>query len=448
MIAFASLFLGLILGVQNVQLIVGDQVASVSVFLDGERIGELQRRPWELEIDLGRRLSPHELVAIAYDKKGVEVARARQMINLPRGLAEAGIVLEGGSGGVGRIARVTWQSVTSAVPKSYRITFDGQPLGVPDPRRFELPRHVPERLHFLRVELEFPESVSAVAEVTFGGKNPDQVFTELTAVPVNLAKLKKLPSPEAMDGWFLTRNGEEAKAVAVEEGVAEVIAVMDLKARADLDSLSASLARASVFGTIGFAERLRGSLSLKKGQTFQFLWPYPIRRDQPGTHYILFPHTPPYMKNDGGFLWILSRAASPAVREPPMLFDALAVAGLQVAERNRCRAVVLVLSDADDDQSRLTAEEARYYLSQLRVPVFVWSVSTQKTQVPRATKATSWLGPEGAEVTDVSTLGRLEDAVSRLSKYLERQRIVWVAGNHLPQSIGLSPKADGIALAN
>ena len=40
-----------------------------------------------------------------------------------------------------------------------------------------------------------------------------------------------------------------------------------------------------------------------------------------------------------------------------------------------------------------------------------------------------------------------EDATKRLAALVDRQRIVWVEGVHLPQSISLSERASGVTLA-
>lgn len=48
MIAFASLFLGLIVGVVPVTVVVVEAVAAVEFELDGESVGRLERKPWTL----------------------------------------------------------------------------------------------------------------------------------------------------------------------------------------------------------------------------------------------------------------------------------------------------------------------------------------------------------------------------------------------------------------
>ena len=93
-IAFASLFLGLVLGNNTIGAIVEGPVAAVEFQLDGEPVARLAKPPWSTRIDLGADISPHELTARALDSSGVEIARVRQWLNLPRPQAETQIVLE------------------------------------------------------------------------------------------------------------------------------------------------------------------------------------------------------------------------------------------------------------------------------------------------------------------------------------------------------------------
>jgi hypothetical protein len=143
MISFASLFIGLVLGIVDVQLLVGGGVDRVELFLDGRPVVEL-REPFETSLDLGCEPAPHELVAVAYDAHGKELDRARQWINRPRAAAEASLVLEEGRGGRGRVAHLTWRALVGEVPDAVAVSFDGLPIAVGDPSRIELPVFEPD----------------------------------------------------------------------------------------------------------------------------------------------------------------------------------------------------------------------------------------------------------------------------------------------------------------
>ena len=76
-IAFSSLLIGLLVGVQPVAVDVLPSLpaASLVVTLDGRTVARLTRPPWAAEVDFGEALRPHELVATALDRSGREVGR-------------------------------------------------------------------------------------------------------------------------------------------------------------------------------------------------------------------------------------------------------------------------------------------------------------------------------------------------------------------------------------
>ena len=435
MLAFLSIFLGLISGVHPVELAVGKDVAAVEIRLDGRMLGRLRGEPWQIDVDFGPTPEPHHLEATGFDASGVEIARTVQRINLQRSLAEASLLLESGTGGKGRFARLTWQSAIAERPERLIVTFDGSPIAASDPARIPLPAFVPEQLHFLRAELEFPGHTSASAEITFGGRNRDQTQAELTAVPV-LPEKKKLPPAMEMEGWFLA-NGAPVKVVASEEGSGEISVVLDEAARGALARLVESYRPALVPpGTIPF-NRARTAALLKNGQRARFQWTFPEVHEHSGMRFELFPRTEDNSRGDVGLLWLMTHVFPPGVPDVRRFADAVAVAGLDVSARGHPRAVVLLLAGSTD-ASRLSAAGARNFLACLRVPLFVWTVGAG------AAEAAAW--GKAADATDVSTPAAFEDATKRLAALVDRQRIVWVEGVHLPQSISLSERASGVTL--
>ena len=442
MIAFASLFLGLIVGFEPVTLLVGGEVVSVEIRLDGERVGELHGPPWSLSCDFGPALEPHELVAIARDAERREIARTRQWVNLPRRPAEASVVLEGGERGRGVAARLSWQSVVAREPTAVSVSFDGKALEVEDPRRIPLPDHDPDQLHFLRVELDFARNVTTVIEITFGGSYADRLNVELTAVLVVLGRRSKLPSVAELQGHFVAGGGT-LDVVAAEEGPAEIVVVRDEAVRQLLNQLGRTskktLRRHARLGLDGgTGKSLRYRMSPPADHQIRFLWPFPERRERSRLDLEVLSPSQAFTSQDGGFYWLLTEFSPPArVVGEQRLADAVAVAGLLAAGRNRRRAVVLVTGAGSTDASVFTPEAARRYLRQLRVPLFVWS--------PQG--SVDSLSERWGDVIDVSSLRRLETAVRNLEQRLERQRIVWVDGVHLPDDIALSPGLGGIRLA-
>ena len=102
---------------------------------------------------------------------------------------------------------------------------------------------------------------------------------------------------------------------------------------------------------------------------------------------------------------------------------------------------VLLLGDGED-HGTIRADNARAYLEDLGVPLFVWAFEPIPTE-------SDWgpivsLGP-----TDKTRLmmKRLGAAVDALAKHLSHQRLVWIQGSHLPRDIELSPDARSLKIA-
>lgn len=432
MITFVSIFLGLVVGAQSVQVAVSEEVAEVRIELDGQPVATLTRPPWAAHLELGKELAPHEVVGVALDAEGNELERARQWLNLPRQPAEARLVLEGGIDGHDRVARLTWDSLAGAGRPKIRVSFDGRPLVVPDPTAIALPTHDPEQLHFLRAELEFAGNLTSKAELTFGGAYTDQVSTELTAVPLVVERGRQLPAPQELGGWF-TKKGAVLEVMAVEAGPAEVVMVRDPGVQEMVDALRPD--RRSAQRPTRVSERRRQRA--REDWRLQFMWPVSYRRGEKRS-YDLFPFAGEFTAVDGDLLRMLQ-----GVRLPPELTgrrriaDALAVAGVSAAAGRCRRAVVLFLGPEPTDQSDLAAPLARRYLEHLQVPLVVWSTGSDAAEVTAV-----W-----GEPLRVSNRVNLAGAWRKLRDELERQRIVWLRGVHLPQEIELTEHARGVRIA-
>jgi hypothetical protein len=432
MVGFATLILGLVLGLHDVELVTSDSVARVELLLDGTAVGQLCEAPWTAPVDFGIDLQPHELEAVGFDGSGHIVGRARQSINRPRPPADISMVVE--RRGSERVLRLAWQSLSGGKPASVSVTLDGEPLRFTDPKEFLIPSVDVERMHVVRAELEFTDGVSASEGVTFGGRHTDEVLAQLTALPVVLAAKAKLPAPSALDGWFET-HGKGVRVAAVEEGPAEVVFVPDGGAREALYDMARRYDQpfsGSFWGSARPME-LKSLATLRKHQRARLVWPNPARRAHSGFQFDLFPRSEDFSARDGGLLWFLTRTEVAFVESEQRLSDAVAVAGLSAAGRDRRRAVVLVVGNAPEDRSRLSPETARHYLESLRVPLHVWCAY--------GSGETPW-----GRCTDVSSPSKLDAAASRLSKQLEQQRIVWLEGSYLPAAVGLGRRAAGVAL--
>ncbi|MFY9823549.1 MAG: hypothetical protein WAM82_19360 [Thermoanaerobaculia bacterium] len=430
MIAFVTLLLGLISGVYPIEVTVGGSVAAVEYRLDGMPVARRDGPPWIAQVDLGSELRPRALTVLAFDAGGREIARATQWLNLPRPPAEVEVVLERNAGGAPTAAQLTWQSVDGVKPAILGLTLDSGPLKVDDNGRAPLPAVDLRALHVLTAELWFPPGLLARKDVAFGGEYGSEVSTELTAVPVRLRTGAALPAPEGLHEWF-TVAGQPVSAVAVEDGPGKVIVVRVPSPREVLDELVTPVRRPTL-------PTLRPRMQLGEEDRIRFLSlsSSPFKSSKIPSE--LFDMSGELTPADGGVFWLLSNsrllkeAHGPALR----IADAVAVAGLQAAADNRRRAVVLVLSGNVRDSSRYSPETVKRYLESVHVPLFIWYLYGSPTPSARG-----WGGGE-----DVSTLEKLEKAVDRLRTGLDSQRIVWLEGRHLPQSIALTPAARGVEL--
>ncbi len=438
MIAFASLYLGLglITGVQQVELLVDPTVAAVELQLDGETVARISAPPWEASVDLGDQLEPMELRALARDEAGEQVGDATLWVNLPSDPAETRILLEGGEDGRGVVARLTWRSTTGVDPVGAEVIFDGVPLEVADPRSFVLPDHDPAQLHFLRAELDFPRNVVSVAEITFGGTYTDEVDAELTAVPIALDGRRRI-RPEELAGALRTPAGE-LEIVTIEEGPVEIVVVVAEEARDRLVELTSELRRQRTRQGRARSQvpSPRDLALLREGQTVRILPPWAEVRRNPDGFFKAFPPPGQFDRDDGGLLWLILNSPTGRPEDSPQrLADAVAVAGMGAASRGRRRAVVLVTMSGAADESEYEPATVRHYLSALRVPLEVWALE------PEAAAVADW----GATET-VPGLAGLERRFRDLGRRLERQRMVWVRGLHRPAAVSFAHPVEGVRI--
>ncbi|MBK9062422.1 MAG: hypothetical protein IPL89_04385 [Acidobacteria bacterium] len=422
MLTYLTLLLGIVVGPREIELSAPPGTAAVEIFLDGEGVARRTAPPWTFAVDFGSAPSPHHLDAVARDARGVELGRVRQRVNLPKPEAEAVLALLPGKGGKGRIATLRWEGAVGK-PRAISLSFDGKPLSAPDPERIEVPAYVSESLHFLQAVVEFEKGARAEAEITFGGRDRDETSRALTAVALRVPG-GKLPPAEAMSGW-LVAGGEPLRVVATEGGEASIVFVLD----ADSPPAFRELADWSILPT-------RAGMFFSQPEV-RMLLAYGTEEFGARTLYDAFPRSfPAYLGK--GLLHALADVFPPGDGLPcPRVADAATAAGLLAASWSHPRAVVVVLT-GNPDASVLSAAQARSYLSDLGVPVVVWIAASAAPEV-----AARWGGGR-----QVKTLPDVRVAVKELEATVREQRIVWVEGAHLPQSIFVSAAAPaGVAVA-
>ncbi len=423
MVAFASLFLALILGVHQVEVVVGDGVASVELRLDGERLGILRQAPWVLPCDFGSELAPQHLEAVAYDAQDRELSRVSQWLNLPQPQAITSVVLEPRETGKPRVAQVSWQSSVGAEPESVKATFDGEPIVVSNPRRIVLPTADESQLHLLQIELNFEDHVTSRVDFTFGGAYVDEVSTEITALALRATQpTRRPPTADQVQGWFV-KDGEALRVIAVEKETAEIVLVM-----------GRPFPR---FTLPGEPVKIPKSLQLSGDQRLRFVFPVPSQTQGVDVTFDLFPVTQAFDGGLGDLYSLLTRIRDQPRDNPPRITSAVSIAG-RVAYEGRHRRIVILVpsSDPDKDVSSFAPDLVRRYLERLRVPFVVWDPESKTSE-----RLAAW-----GDVRKVGSMKQLAAAFKDVSGLLAEQWMVWLDGRHLPQDIELSTKASGFTL--
>lgn len=443
MVKFISLFLGLVAGLQPVELAVSPQVATVELRLDGRPIAQLREEPWVVACDFGTELAPHHLEVIARDAEGKILGREEQWINLPR----ERIVLElRTEGDPPQSAQLLWRTIDGVEPDVLRVVFDGEELELDAQNRVRLPKFDPEVPHLLAAELQYGRE-SARTEIVVGGIEGDRVDRALTAFPVFWNGKGKPPQPEEMRGW-LRSQGRDLKVVAVDEGPSEILMVQDQSRQ--IQGLLGKLEREVLSMTSDLRRRPSG---LKHGDRLRILLPVlmEVRSDHPLD---LFPLSAdlaalregPRSTGVGrrqvaapvaeGILKSLPFSPGGAIYdEPQRLADAVAVAGLAAASGGRPRVVVLVTDPDTVDHSSHAIRSVRSYLASLQVPLVVWTPA----------KSEEW--ETWGEARNIRNRNFLFRQVRELRALLDRQLVVWVEGRHLPSAISITDAA-GDTIAN
>lgn len=425
MVTFLTLFLGLVTGQHIVAVAVGAEVAEVDIELDGQHLTTLRPPRFEGAIDLGRKLLPHELVAVARDAEGGEVGRTRQLLNVPVPPAIASLRLVGDPHP--SEVRVSWESRFGNTVRGSSITFDGRPVEAADPRSFTLPTYDPTAIHYLRVELELDEGVVTVAEEVFGGRFADTVASELTALAVESTAWRGITAAQ-LAGRFEV-DSRPLSVAAIEEGLADLVLVVTPRARA---ALAGEQRRSAALRAVS-PNRARLEAPFNRGVRPRVVWPVARRTTGGQLAYDLFPTVGPIDPSGAGLHHLLLRLLETPEIEAPRVADAVAVAGLLAAQGRRRRAVALLLdAPAGYDASRTTATEAKAYLEALQVPFAVWSTG----------------GTDGGVFGSAQPIGdppRLARALAELQERLRDQRVVLLEANELPHRVTIRPGTPPLA---
>ena len=421
---FLTVFLGLVVGPVTVELQPPAGTEHVRVLVDGDPVAEVAGEPWRAEVDFGSRLTPHLLEAEAFDGQGEILARDRQWVNLPSGPARAGIALrEHPEFGMG--LSLSWAHVLGYEPTRVRLEIDGKQVAIGDSSWVRVPETESE-LTLVRLEVEFPDYSIANQDVVLRAGRLVGTDVELTAVPIRDRPPAEIGRP--LTG--VTVNGATPELLALETGPAQVVMVVDPTVVVEfgdrLDETALERRESRAGQGIGFVE---GVTVLADDDWVRFVWPVATRAHPTSDQTQIFDYSRDLTRRDGDLVEIMRRTVQPEslARSEVRLADAVAVAGLLAASRSRRRAVILV-TDAEGGSSTVsefTPREVRSFLADLRVPLLVWS--------PGKAAVSGW-----GRARRLDNPRAVERAIAELRRIVDRQRIAWIGGLHLPQEITVS----------
>jgi hypothetical protein len=407
-VVFLSLFLGLLAGPHPVELQVGRDVHTVRLLLEKRPVAVLQQPPWRATIDFGSAIVPSELVAVGYDEGGNEIARATQLINVPRPVAEFNITLQNDAG-VPSTAQFKWEHLVAAKAVSASLTVDGKPVSVSKMAIARLPRLDMKRPHVIAGEMKFEDGFVTRREIVVGGEVMDTADTEMTPVGIRQSGA----APANLADCF-TSGGAPVRVAAVENAPALAVFVIDSDAKSPLRNDDAKLPR---------TWRMRHQYALDSGTSMRIVFPLAkLHQSTNNSNAMLFPPSDDVSADEAGVLWFLTRPYEKFIDDalPREFADAVGVAALNAITGAHRRAVVLVLSSREDASAH-SAQSVRGYLASIGVPLFVWSATG-----PRQELRDAW----GA-IDDISSPSKLQAAVDRLRNELKSQRVAWVAADPL-----------------
>lgn len=419
-IAFITLFLGLTLSQQRVEVSVTGPAARVELLLDGKVVAALSKAPWSATVDFGDHLRPRRLVARALGSDGAELGRAEQKVNLPHAAAETTIVLERDDAGTPRAARLLWHSLEGEAPKRVELLLDSRSVPVAADLRAKLPPLDNAQPHLLRARLVSKLGVFSDSEIAFGGGLEDATSAELTAAVIRLRDPNQRVTVADAQQW-LTVRGAPPNVAGVEDMKGEVIVVrhpVQTETAVRLDPAGRDARR-----RLGVSDAVVASGSTNASDVVRFVWPLVV----PAGKADLFPPSRSYaFKNADEFKKMITDFGYAASPKELRYADAVAVAGIQSLSGRRPRAVVLLLGDAPNDSSRLRPQQTREYLQAAGVPLHVWTLG-------HVDGLEAWGGVE-----DITSLHGFSAAFDALRRDLESQRIVWLRGDFLPDEVQLT----------
>ena len=414
--------IGLITGEQRIEVDLGVTQEPTDLYLDGKiACSPTASEPW-CTVNFGTAPRVHLLELIQRDEAGRVAANAQRWVNRPGQEAELTIQLSEQTSDDACSARLVWFHPEKQNPKQIELTDNGQPindLGVTG--TFNFPCQSGDSPQIIAASAVFPDGRRAEAVAVAAGFG-DEAPVDLTAVALTLNQ-----QAGTNGGATPSRFGQVL--TLIDTAAAELVFVLDPDAayRALLTSPGANARTGHAWSKtesslldISNLWFVMPDAQLHRVNGFQWI-PREIHRLQQSTG-----------KSD--WLKTFFAVGATPVEGGKRLADAVAVSGLLAAAGPRRRGVVLVLGNGrQSDESLFTSTQARAYLSEVGVPLFVLRTGKPLDD--------GW--PVGVKTASMNALaGALQDIRDEVLS----QQIAWLEGARTVASIA-ADLPDGLEVA-
>ena len=416
--------IGLVVGEQPIDVDLGASSEPAVLYLDGEKVCVLRTDSPHCTVDMGEAPHVHLLELIRRNGAGHVVAYASRWVNRPGQEAELAIQLvprnpQGICGG-----RALWSHPTKRDPVLLEVTENGRQLLLgTDKRSFQFPCPDPEMPHVVAASAIFPDGSRAEA-VTLSGGFGGHAESGLTAVPLVAANADRSACEN-----LAAELGPSVKPAG--DAGFEVVFVLDPTAgyrtlmatgwsRGMMPNITSTTKHFDTLvqsGSKGSESKAKNSwkradASLIDADKMWFVIPDADLHRANG-----------FAQGTMNWLPMLFHFGSRKIEGKPRFADAVAVSGLVAAAGPRRRAVVVILGNkADRDGSQFTAEEARAYLAEVGVPLYVLRNGKLKDD--------GW--PKGLPIHNMEAMAA---ALEVLRRALNGQCVMWFPGTMHPDEI-------------
>lgn len=415
---------GLLIGLFPVIVDLGGRIEPAQLLLDGRPTCAISARAPACTVDLGPDPIIHLLELIRKDRAGRVIERVSRWVNKPG--VEAEVHASGQCEKKSRSCefRVTWGHPGKQDPAALTVALDGVTIARTVTSTIQAPFPRNSTPQVVTADAVFPDGRRATYTRLLHGSYPEEAEASLQAVPIIVqpgVRDEDLTKILREAGWPVraVELGEFEVDFVVEPGVLESRSSFGLSTQS-MPLVSAEQIRAIVANDMITAFTLQdAAVSDRTRDLGPGLSQYGSRASVP-------PRNPV-----GSWIRGLFRAPSsvPATHRP-RTSDAVAAAGYHLGGSPRRRAVVLMAGSGRVDESTYSPEQARSYLHQTLVPLFVWRTDLG-------------VAPEWGSGVLLGGMGR---NIAALRREIDRQRIVWLEGHVDPRKFHprLPP---GIAIA-